>query len=566
MNPKQNDSQAEVNDNDIVIEENPGNNKPDVPEGVTAEPNYETPLRKQGFFSTKKGKKVLFGIIGVVLLATIITIIVLLSKKHDDCQIKCEDDPNKCCDDFCKKNPEQCPPFPPCEGKNCPCEGENCPCEGENCPPIPDNCKGEDCDKFVFDINYKKNDVYLYEEKVLKVSNIELSNSKKNGRILEDNSGLTEKSTITSKYLINIYDYDENEKVYYAYAAVIDMNKQVESKKSENMGGKDLTKSSSVEADVPVAKFTFNKYGKILTFVPNNNMDEVLSNYLYEFVQRVIPEVSKDSFPSNQFYDDRKNTNKDKKNGEIDDKTTSDDEDNDNKEVKNWKTTIKNGRVTKTEGKKEFSLNVNYERQFKDSTGNFTEDIETDQSVNRGTLIKQIKNDYTSTITLSNNTSNEELTKKINNLLKDVGFSKNDNRNLVDYEKKINNLRYLQENNISDTFEKTLHFYYPLFKSNLVGATVGLIADVVFMPMDGNFYIKMNFDANGKLYNILNEEKQTNFNNILTNINNILREIYIALYEDSKTVQPIFDEFQSNITNSLAEFYNEIKIFTTIQN
>ena len=104
-------------------------------------------------------------------------------------------------------------------------------CNPDKCPPHP-RCEGKDCP--VFDINYKKNDVYLYEEKVLKVSNIELSNSKKNGRLLEDNSGLTEKSTITSKYLINIYDYDENEKVYYAYAAVIDMNKQVESKKSEN--------------------------------------------------------------------------------------------------------------------------------------------------------------------------------------------------------------------------------------------------------------------------------------------------------------------------------------------
>ena len=85
------------------------------------------------------------------------------------------------------------------------------------------------------------------------------------------------------------------------------------------------------------------------------------------------------------------------------------------------------------------------------------------------------------------------------------------------------------------------------------------------MPMTGKFYIRMEFDANGNIYTILNEEKQTNFNNILTNINNILREIYIALYEDSKTVQPIFDEFQSNITKSLTEFYNKIKILPQLK-
>ena len=83
--------------------------------------------------------------------------------------------------------------------------------------------------------------------------------------------------------------------------------------------------------------------------------------------------------------------------------------------------------------------------------------------------------------------------------------------------------------------------------------------------MTGKFYLRMEFDANGKIYKILNEEKQTNFNNILTNINNILRELYYSLYEDARTVQPIFNEFQSNITNSLTQFYNDIKILPQLK-
>jgi hypothetical protein len=179
MNPKPNDSQAEVNDNEIVIDENIGNNRPDVVEGVTAEPNYETPERKQSFFSTKKGKKVLFGIIGVVLLAVLITILVIVIPcKGDDCK----------CKGIC-------------------CEDGDCECQG-NCP-VPEPCEGPECP--VINITYNKNDMLIYEETLSKVSNIELINSK-NGRRLDDNSRLTEKSTITSKYLINIYDYDEEKK------------------------------------------------------------------------------------------------------------------------------------------------------------------------------------------------------------------------------------------------------------------------------------------------------------------------------------------------------------------
>ena len=186
MNQKPNDSQTDVKNEDIVIEENTGENKPDVVEGVTAEPNYDTPERKQGFFSTKKGKMVLFGIIGVVILAALIGILVAILKKPD-------------------------PPDPvPCEGDNCP----PVPCEGDHCPPVP--CESDNC---VVNINYKTNDVYVYDESSTKDSKIELSN---------DESNLSQASTMNSKYLINIYDNKTVDSVttYYAYVAIIDMKKK----------------------------------------------------------------------------------------------------------------------------------------------------------------------------------------------------------------------------------------------------------------------------------------------------------------------------------------------------
>lgn len=177
MNQKPNDSQTDVKNEDIVIEENTGENKPDVVEGVTAEPNYDTPERKQGFFSTKKGKMVLFGIIGVVILAALIGILVAVLKPD--------------------------PPHP---------DPDPVPCEDDGCP--------------VVNINYKTNDVYVYDESSTKDSKIELSN---------DESNLSQTSTMNSKYLINIYDNKTVDSVttYYAYVAIIDMKKKLEKKKKQ---------------------------------------------------------------------------------------------------------------------------------------------------------------------------------------------------------------------------------------------------------------------------------------------------------------------------------------------
>ena len=91
------------------------------------------------------------------------------------------------------------------------------------------------------------------------------------------------------------------------------------------------------------------------------------------------------------------------------------------------------------------------------------------------------------------------------------------------------------------------------------------MADINFIPAQSSFKIRMNFDVNGEQYEIFSFEKQTNFNIIISQIKILIWTIYNLLYEDSKTVQPIFNEFQSNITNSLTQFYNEIKILPQLK-
>ena len=111
---------------------------------------------------------------------------------------------------------------------------------------------------------------------------------------------------------------------------------------------------------------------------------------------------------------------------------------------------------------------------------------------------KKFSDNLESSIDLSNEENNEEITKKIFDLLNNLNFIEyNENRRVDNIEKKLNNLRNIQETIYTNTYEIPSHFYYPLFKSNLLGAKVGLIADVEFMPMNGKFYTKMLFDANG---------------------------------------------------------------------
>ena len=74
------------------------------------------------------------------------------------------------------------------------------------------------------------------------------------------------------------------------------MRKKIENKEIKDMGGIDIRKNNNINNSIPISKFTFNQNGEILSFKINKNMNETLSTYLYEFIEKVIPEVSNTSF------------------------------------------------------------------------------------------------------------------------------------------------------------------------------------------------------------------------------------------------------------------------------
>ena len=222
--------------------------------------------QKSGFLSTKKGKIIVFSILGVVLIGLIIGIAIACSKGGEK-TLNGNDNNN----------------------------GNNGNDNGKD----NGNDNGSEADEVNKDPNiiYKKNDVSVYIETQSKNANIELSeNIPLNERKLAENSNILSKKTeITSQYLVNIYDEKEENslKVYYAYASVLNMKKKVENKEEVSMGGKDIREINSVNEETPVVKFSFNENGEMKYFKVNEKMNVTLASYLYEFVQKVIPDVLK---------------------------------------------------------------------------------------------------------------------------------------------------------------------------------------------------------------------------------------------------------------------------------
>jgi hypothetical protein len=213
-----------------------------TPTNVQVEIN---PSEKVGFLSTKKGKIILFSIIGVIIIAAIIGIVIATKKK---------------------------------------------PCKGEECEHPPE-CKGEGCIPPPYP---KPNEVLIYDDVQNKKTNVEFGlNGGSSRRRLEENNKYSQETKMTSKYMINVYK-EENE-VYYGYAIVMNMDKTIGKRDTERLGGVDVTKESNVNNDVPAARFTFNNNGKILSFEVSKEINETLAAYLYELVQKVFPDVSNKS-------------------------------------------------------------------------------------------------------------------------------------------------------------------------------------------------------------------------------------------------------------------------------
>ena len=170
------------------------------------------------------------------------------------------------------------------------------------------------------------------------------------------------------------------------------MRKKIENKEIKDMGGIDIRKNNNINNSIPISKFTFNQNGEILSFKINKNMNETLSTYLYEFIEKVIPEVSNTSFNDiRKLNEEKRKFIGDRNNGKIyHEKPNLINETIGNKEEKNWEIIINENKVKKVIGKKKFSLSINLEEEnsINFDKNSFVYEVEDDENINRGGFIK----------------------------------------------------------------------------------------------------------------------------------------------------------------------------------
>ena len=395
-----------------------------------------------------------------------------------------------------------------------------------------------DSDIEIIDINYKKKDILIYNEIQSKNLSLKLKNDKKENKIDPY------ESTTTIKYLINIYDNKTINSmiIYYAYAGIIDINLKIRNKESILIGGEDIRENIKVNAETPVIKFSFNKKGKILTFEYNEHMNNTLINYLYEFIEKVIPEVSKSSFNNNRRLYERKYEG-DKNNGFIFNEKIPKKKNKNEKETIIWKSKIESNKVKEVIGSKHLFLSfINEDVSFS---------------------IDQMINNVTSTISLSQKDSlnNEEISDKISNLLNELNFI-----NYFQNEENQNELLNNRNLEYINTYALPIYFSYPIFNKNILGFNYSLAAIIDFVPISNSLDMNLILAINKKEYIIFSEKREINFGDIINNINDIKIKIYSIFLKEENIFQSIFNEYEEKIKDLINELNNEKEYYPLIEN
>ena len=485
---------------------------------------------KQPWYKNKR--KILFTIIsGVIFLTIIIVTIVVATQKNKETMNRIECDPTK-------QNCEE--PIPSCN--DCECDTTKCHLD------------------VVVEIAHKESEVLVYEDSTTKTSTIVYNEETSSGRRLNEKSV---KTTSTGKYLLNVYKVDNSTSnvVYYAYAVLLNLEND-KSGKNTKVGGSDVRNSNG---DFPFIKFNFDSTGEIKELKVLEDYDKTLTAYIYEFIEKVIPQVSKKLYgedKNRQYEEDGENTNLLKKDlKEIEDFEGS-------KQERNIKATVKDGKVKSVTTNTKNEFNQKKEYQMSTADNNFTAELTgPNKYVTRESPIKSYNEDLESTLTLESSEVDQTLTKKIDDYV-------NSKDNLKDYEKekrrlelKEYNSKLLSKNQLrnldiitTEPWREPFTFNYPLFNIDFLGAEIGLIAEVAFKPIIGQFEVQIYYNKNGKLESIGGKKIYTNFDNIIDAVDEVINKLNVLIESNiALEIKKIYDKYIGYINSNLETLFDKIK-------
>ena len=482
--------------------------------------------KSESFLKTKRGKIILFSLVGIALIAIIVGVAVACSKKGND--DKKEKEANG------TENPEN--PLRP---------------DTEN-PIEPEKEKTEY-------VNHKLNEILVYEEIQEKKTSVNLNEDAKQllgkQRLLTD-SNISHESKLTIKYLLNVYKVDESvsPKLYHAYVFILSMTNNVRNKNMNDVDS-DIRTMTTVTDSLPVAEVVFDALGEKKSFKVSKEINEILAVYINDFVDKVIPQLSESSFGLNR------NISNNGDSHEINEIISGNYEGLDDSTLDvTLSTEISKEQVKKIVETKKTSLVSDNNNQMDLTVDNDFTSVQNDENTVKKGLIEGVKSEILSTTILNDKESevNEEVTKKIESLLKTVNlnnYSPQNSRRLEfvpnqQFEKKMRNLETFD----IESYAMPIYFVYPLFRTNNLGMKIGLIAKIEFLPMTSTINMKIIFDLNGKQSEILAKSEKIVFKDILDKINEILENAYLFIQTTlSRTISTSLENLHSQIDSKIEE-------------
>ena len=272
--------------------------------------------------------------------------------------------------------------------------------------------------------------------------------------------------------MLIIYKIDDNvsPKLYYAYAILNKLTKQISGKtKEDNLGGEDITLLNEGTNKLPLIKFNFDENGEISNLEIPTELSVTLASYIYEFIKKVIIQYKEGKDDIREF---------DKKDEYTLVKTkyqpTQFGNNEDSSDDKTIEVNVKDNQIKEVYTSRNVELIANNDNQIDFVESNFTEESTGNTLSTLKNFIEGINQYFDSKMILDNSDEDEEITNKINNLLLNVEFkeyipiSSSDKRllggialnkfNRLSEEEKLRNLDTL----IIDPYYQSIIYNYPI--------------------------------------------------------------------------------------------------------
>ena len=237
------------------------------------------------------------------------------------------------------------------------------------------------------------------------------------------------------------------------------------------------------------------------------------------------------------------------------------------KQERNINAKFKDGKVKSVSTNTKNSFSQKKDHQMSTTENNFTEQVSgSNKYVTRESPIKSYEESLESTLTLESSDVDQTLTKKIDdyvNSKKLKDYEKDEKRRLElnEYNSKLsskNQLRNL-DNIVTEPWREPFTFNYPLFNIDFLGAEIGLIAQVAFKPIIGQFEVQIYYNKNGKLEVVGEKRIYTNFNEVINAVDEVIDQLRI-LIEGNIVLQikNIYDEYIGYINTNLETLFESI--------